>query len=202
MKAPRSCCPSPSAGTRARTPPGGSDPVGFDGLIRPLGRLRRVPPLVVDAGIAADLRRPGGSRGGPPARGRRQDGAFRGPDPGPGGQLGAAAQVAVGRARDRDRGARGGVLPARGHRVHTARHPGRRLLRRPVRHPGPRSVGTGDHRRWGRRLLRRHTGAAAHQPCPARLRPARLAGGLGASAMPLPGGERTRNGSGERSSGR
>jgi signal transduction histidine kinase len=27
--------------------------VGFDGLIRPLGRLRRVPPLVVDAGIAA-----------------------------------------------------------------------------------------------------------------------------------------------------
>jgi signal transduction histidine kinase len=27
--------------------------VGFDGLTRPLGRLRRVPPLVVDAGIAA-----------------------------------------------------------------------------------------------------------------------------------------------------
>jgi signal transduction histidine kinase len=27
--------------------------VGFDGLIRPLGRLRRVPPVVVDAGIAA-----------------------------------------------------------------------------------------------------------------------------------------------------
>ena len=27
--------------------------MGFDGLIRPLGRLRRVPPLVVDAGIAA-----------------------------------------------------------------------------------------------------------------------------------------------------
>ena len=27
--------------------------MGFDGLIRPLGRLRRVPPVVVDAGIAA-----------------------------------------------------------------------------------------------------------------------------------------------------
>ena len=26
--------------------------MGFDGLTRPLGRLRRLPPLVVDAGIA------------------------------------------------------------------------------------------------------------------------------------------------------
>ena len=66
--------------------------MGFDGLTRPLGRLRRLPPLVVDAGLGAIfvvlvavevVRQPVAGGG---------DGAARGPDPGPGGLPGAAAQ--------------------------------------------------------------------------------------------------------------
>ena len=90
--------------------------MGFEGLIRPLRRLRRVPPLVVDAGIAAIFVVLVAAE------------AVRQPVPGGRTALFAlltlvmAASLALRRRwplaalRDRDCGPRRGVVPARGHR--------------------------------------------------------------------------------------